>query len=95
MSKLAKVIISLERCTSHVPDPCQDCAYDYKPAPDCWLALERDALELLKKQEQPQPAIIEDFDVAQIGRCPSCNVVLQPWGANYCHKCGQAVKWHE
>lgn len=51
-------------------------------------------LELLKEQE-PQPAIIEGSNVAQIGRCPSCNVVLLPWGANYCYKCGQAVKWDD
>ena len=47
------------------------------------------------KEQEPQPAIIEGSDVIHIGRCPSCNVVLQPWGANYCYKCGKAVKWDE
>ena len=51
MTMVAKVIHSLERCTCNVPDACQDCPYDYKPAPDCWQSLERDALELLKEQE--------------------------------------------
>lgn len=54
----------------------------------------RGALELLKEREA-QPAIIEGSDVIRIGRCPSCKTVLQPWGANYCYKCGQAVKWDE
>lgn len=51
MEKIEKVIYSLERCTCHVPDACRDCAYDDKPAPECWLTLERDALELLKEQQ--------------------------------------------
>lgn len=51
MTKREKVINSLERCTCYVPDACRDCAYDDKPAPDCWQSLERDALELLKEDE--------------------------------------------
>ena len=51
MTKLEKVIDSFGRCTCHVPDACRDCAYDDKPAPDCWQSLERDALELLKERE--------------------------------------------
>lgn len=69
----------------------KDCPYIKE---DCPQAVARDALELLKERE-PQPAIIEDFDVVQFGRCPSCNVVLQPWGANYCYKCGKGIKWND
>ena len=62
LEKVKKVIFSLERCTCHVPDACRDCAYDHKPAPDCWLALERDALELLKEQE-PRVLTLEELDI--------------------------------
>lgn len=49
-------------------------------------------LELLKEQE-PKSAIIEGSDVAHVGRCPSCHVILTPFRANYCYCCGEAVKW--
>lgn len=55
MTKLEKVICSLERCTCHVPDACQDCAYDIYPYPVCNQKLDRDALELLKEQELKEP----------------------------------------
>ena len=54
MTKLEKVIYSLERCTCKVPDACRDCAYDDKSAPDCWQSLEQDALELLKAKYKPR-----------------------------------------
>ena len=52
----------------------------------------RDAAELLKEQE-PERAIIEGTDVAHVGRCPSCHVILTPFRANYCYCCGKRVKW--
>lgn len=51
-----------------------------------------DALALLKAQE-PRPARIEGGDMIQVGYCPNCGKLLQPWGAKYCYECGQAVKW--
>ena len=54
----------------------------------------RDAVELLKEQE-PKSAIIEGSDVAHVGRCPSCHVILTPFRANYCYCCGEAVKWDD
>ena len=100
MTKLEKAIKGLECCITESADmlfapSCEKCPYKDEEGTCSTLdALHRGALELLKKQE-PQPAIIEDFGVAQLGRCPSCNVVLLPWGANYCHKCGKAVKWDD
>ena len=58
------------------------------------LPVLRDILALLKEREA-QPAIIEGSDVIRIGRCPTCKTVLQPWGANHCYNCGQAVKWDD
>ena len=52
------------------------------------------ALELLKEQE-PKSAIIEGSDVAHVGRCPSCHVILTPFRANYCYCCGRKVKWDD
>lgn len=54
----------------------------------------RDAMELLKEKE-PISAIIDGSDIAHVGRCPSCRVILQPWGANYCFCCGKEVKWDD
>ena len=50
------------------------------------------AIHLLKEQE-PKSAIIEGSDVAHVGRCPSCHVILTPFRANYCYCCGKRVKW--
>lgn len=88
-----KVIYSIERCICHVPDACRDCAYDAgHPYNECVEMLLKDVLELLKEQE-PKSAIIEGSDVAHVGRCPSCHVILTPFRANYCYCCGKAVKW--
>lgn len=95
MTKLEKVINALEchrKRSVCVNDEGKVCPYFSNE--DCYLKLTDDALELLKAREA-QPAIIEGSDVIHIGRCPSCKTVLQPLGANYCHKCGQAVKWDD
>ena len=91
MTKLEKVISGLECCMN---TDCENCPYT-EPTGTCTTLriLFGDTLELLKEREA-QPAIIEGSDVIRVGRCPSCKTVLQPWGANYCHKCGQAVKWN-
>lgn len=96
MTKLEKVIYSLERCTSRVPDACVDCAYDDKSAPDCWQSLEKDALELLKEQEPiPCGKKIKAGDVMlDFYECGYCkNAIRKPW--KYCPFCGKAVKWDE
>lgn len=85
-----KVIKGLEHCSE---DGCEGCPYE----PDCLMAdgfseLAKDALELLKEQEA-KSAIIEGSDVAHVGRCPSCHVILTPFRANYCYCCGRKVKW--
>lgn len=47
-----KVKYSIERCISHVPDACRDCAYDAgHPYNECVEMMLNDVLVLLKEQE--------------------------------------------
>ena len=47
-----KVKYSIERCISHVPDACRDCAYDAgHPYNECVEMMLNDALAMLKEQE--------------------------------------------
>lgn len=47
-----KVVYSIERCISHVPDACRDCAYDAgHPYNECVEMMLKDALALLKAQK--------------------------------------------
>lgn len=96
MTKREKVIDSLERCTCHVPDACRDCAYDDKPAPDCWLTLERDTLELLKEREPVKPIIcFSDGTYAVCGNCRKQLVRWKSYQYSFCPRCGTAVRWDE
>ena len=84
-----KVIYSIERCISHVPDACRDCAYDSgHPYNECVEMMLTDVLALLKEQEAVEP--IKD-EVGLI-HCGNCNAMLEhhPF---YCWNCGQEVKW--
>lgn len=57
-----KVMYSLERCSSSVPDACRDCGYDKWPARICVQHLTKDAMELLKALEpQPPKHIHEEY----------------------------------
>ena len=47
-----KVKYSIERCISHVPDACRDCAYDAgHPYNECVEMMLNDVFALLKEQE--------------------------------------------
>ena len=48
MADLEKVIYSIERCISHVPDACRDCMNVEHPYPTCQDILLNEAMELLK-----------------------------------------------
>lgn len=95
-----KVMYSLERCSSSVPDACRDCEYDKWPARICVQHLTKDALELLKEQEpvaaiaQDTPIPINDTTVRFFKRylCGKCRAEIT-YNCKYCHNCGQAVKW--
>lgn len=60
MADLEKVVWSLERCASSVPDACKDCKYDNFPPRICVAHLAKDALELLKEQK-PRVITIDEF----------------------------------
>lgn len=83
MPDLEKVIYSIERCICHVPDACQDCAYDAgHPYNECVELLLKDALELLK-----------DPDQVKVVRCRDCKHskrMCQPWNDLICDKHGGA-----
>ena len=106
MTEREKVIYSIERCICHVPDACQDCAYDADhPYNECVEMLLKDALELLKAQEPKPPRFAVAFDKIFYA-CDKCGksllVVIDAEGIKrvtnmpkYCPECGQAVKWDE
>lgn len=53
MADVENVIYAIERCTCHVPDACRDCPYDAgHPYNECVEMLLKNAMELLKEQEQ-------------------------------------------
>ena len=66
MDKREKVIYSIERCISNVPDACRDCGYDNELCPKCFEHLLRDALELLKAQE---PKLLTIEEITGDGEC--------------------------
>lgn len=77
-----KVIYSIGRCISHVPDACRDCAYDegrlYNECVDMML---RDALVLLKEQEtelsfRAAKVITHTATKLDNATCPSCGNVV-------------------
>ena len=53
MADRETVMYDIERCTCHVPDACRDCShYKHGEYLDCMEELLKDALALLKEQEQ-------------------------------------------
>lgn len=90
MVDIKRLIESMKLCMGAERD-CHKCMY-FETENDCRDSMIYDAVELVKEKE-PKSAIIEGSDVAHVGRCPSCHVILTPFRANYCYCCGEAVKW--
>lgn len=62
-----KVMYSLERCSSGVPDACRDCKYDKWPARICVQHLTKDALALIEETEAGKAralALLHDLEKA-------------------------------
>ena len=103
--KLEKVIKGLECCAAMSGDECKECPYS-KECLDTDLPygmphLAADALALLKEQEPIAPVKVNrymetdengDWFFPETYDCGYCGVELCG-KANYCHLCGQAVKW--
>lgn len=47
----------------------------------------------MRKEQEPVGPIIEQ-KVFQYAKCGKCGQLLH-WQGNYCHWCGQAVKWND
>lgn len=66
---------------------------------ECIAALHDDALALLKEQEPLEPIYNEEKYGDYLPRCGKCEETLpsNTWygKVNFCHCCGQAVKWDE
>ena len=95
MADIERVKYSIERCISHVPDACRDCAYDAgHPYNECVEMMLNDALALLKEQEAVKIEVKKINNSGRCGRCPNCLMELNEVDyPNYCGNCGQAVKW--
>ena len=78
MTKLEKVIYSLERCACKLSDACVDCAY-HESAPACWQSFKQDALALLKERE---PRVI---DISEIYTAKKLDVWFEDKGDNIVH----------
>lgn len=59
----------------------------------------KETLNLLKKQEAMKPIYSEEKFGDHLPHCPVCKRVLpsisQYGKSNFCHNCGQAVKWND
>ena len=102
-----KVIEALEHCTRKAEPSCAGCPYFSECAKEL-LAVERDALELLRGQEAVKPEIrtakrsffLEGDCEVSIAYCGCCGFEMdQPTesgeGWKYCPCCGRRVKWDE
>lgn len=89
-----KVIKGLECC--NVGTMCDEC--DYHISQFCLHELKADALALLKEQEPIEPIIKQEMDdvcscIDAVAYCGKCGAYIGRLKQNYCHECGQAVKW--
>lgn len=98
MAELDKVINGLKCCThAKAPIPCGDCSYfgniEYNDVWSCRIAVMRDALELLKRQEAVTIKKTKEHGFGVYGGvCPKCNNWIQS-AHSFCGFCGKAVKW--
>lgn len=96
MTDRKKVIKGLHCCSHTDGVNCIYCPYDNKDT-DCTALMAMDVLALLKEQEAVKPIYNEEKYGDHLPHCGNCEKVL-PNNAvygkvNFCHYCGQAVKW--
>lgn len=91
MIDIEKVIKGLECCA--YKENCDECPYIRGNAM-CLSYKDKDALELLKKQEPKATIITHQNEYCKDGKCPSCGHEIETnMHPKYCGYCGQAVKW--
>jgi rubrerythrin len=96
MADREKVIKGL-KCCSEIKEKCDDCPYS--GVLRCMMVLKRDALELLKAQDETRliyhysrPNVYADLWL----HCEKCGEkVDNKWRPKYCPGCGRAVKWND
>lgn len=94
MAEPEKVIYSIERCISHVPDACRDCMNWEHPYPTCQDILLNEAMELLKVQKTGR-WIYENDDPLMIP-CSICGYkVFRHNNTPYCPHCGAKMDLEE
>ena len=75
MADIKQTIFDIERCICHVPDACRDCSHYGFDRMECMESLLKDALELLKEQQNRVKMLrseVKRLDV-DIVRCKDCN----------------------
>ena len=96
MADRDKIIKGLQ---SHIAMNCEKNACPYWKYYTCAEMLLMDALELLREQAARKPIYNEQKYGDHLPHCGNCEKVL-PNNAiygkvNFCHYCGQAVKWDD
>lgn len=101
------VIKGLEICVNRVPGKyeCYKCPYEID-GNDCEINLTKDAITLLKEQEEPKRIIRkqckkehEDGSIDYYAEwyCPHCNMLILRGFDNksikFCYKCGKPITW--
>ena len=99
MTEREKVVNGLECIAQGAQNgTCGPCAYfrPFTDDPDCgWcdkVAIENDALTLLREQEPVGPVCTEYDRAIVLFSCRNCKTQLL-YGQRYCHMCGKKVKW--
>ncbi len=100
MAELDKVINGLKCCThAKAPIPCGDCSYfgniEYNDAWSCRIAVMRDALELLKKDEVKPEIEKANYDIDSWHYvCGACKTPIDRIDL-HCRGCGKTLKWDQ
>lgn len=95
---MAKVVKGLDCCIKQGEQGILDCDYDcpygeHGNRLDCWIKMNRDALAMLKEQEE-MLVKYSAFGGMKYGGCPRCNARIDNLvNPKACGFCGQAVKW--
>ena len=81
-----KVIYDIERCICHVPDACRDCShYKHGEYLDCMEELLKDALAMLKEQQEHDGSFIV-IDANTGKEADTYNIALhEDWAKHLCY----------
>ena len=92
MTDVEKVVKGLECCASDLT--CRNWCPYYKECMGNQLALLKDALALIKEQQEAIPVKRIDGKRNHFIKCGNCNTDLMS-GMKFCPTCGKKVKWND